>query len=402
MPIAPALGDASRRWKYDVAGSRDLRIDFLRGLAMACVIVDHSKLSSLLSWFTYERFWLVTAAEVFVVLAGLVLGSVYGRKLRQHGWSAVLRGLARRALVLYGSFVAVAASVVAIALVGVDVSSLATWTDDSGALIWTLEPWNISLAAWRDIALMRSGPWPFQIIGLYVWLVAGGIVCLAALRYGSWRPLLATSWMLYLLYRAAPRTLTGAQFEWTFPLLVWQLLFVHGIVIGYYREALAAVVSRHQRAVSAGAAAATAAFAVLALCNPWAEGPEHLRWSLVPPDLFTDVYFRYFTLTDLGIGRLLNLAVGLPLAYAVLTWAWRIVRPLGCVFIPLGRRSLGAFILHVYGILLIAHLPGEAVNEFWTATIVQLALIAAIAVLLSGMDRAARCRKAPRPAGAAA
>jgi len=48
-------------------GTRDLRIDFLRGLAMTCVIVNHSKLPSLLSWFSYERFWVVTAAEVFVV-----------------------------------------------------------------------------------------------------------------------------------------------------------------------------------------------------------------------------------------------------------------------------------------------------------------------------------------------
>jgi len=35
------------------ASTRDPRIDFLRGLAMICVIVNHSKMSSLLSWFSY-------------------------------------------------------------------------------------------------------------------------------------------------------------------------------------------------------------------------------------------------------------------------------------------------------------------------------------------------------------
>jgi hypothetical protein len=69
------------RWRYATAGRRDLRIDWLRGLAMTCVIVNHSKLPSLLSWFSYERFWVVTAAEVFVVLSGVVLGTVYGLKL---------------------------------------------------------------------------------------------------------------------------------------------------------------------------------------------------------------------------------------------------------------------------------------------------------------------------------
>jgi len=68
-----------RGWQYAGDGTRDLRIDWLRGLAMTCVIIDHSKLSSLLSWFSYERFWTVTAAEVFVVLSGAVLGMVYGK-----------------------------------------------------------------------------------------------------------------------------------------------------------------------------------------------------------------------------------------------------------------------------------------------------------------------------------
>ena len=63
------------RWQYPVHERRDARIDWLRGLAMTCVIIDHSKLSSLLSWFSYERFWTVTAAEVFVVLSGAVLAS---------------------------------------------------------------------------------------------------------------------------------------------------------------------------------------------------------------------------------------------------------------------------------------------------------------------------------------
>ena len=74
------------------AGSRDARIDWLRGLAMTCVIVNHSRLPSLLSWFSYERLWVVTAAEVFVVLSGVVLGMVYGRRLARDGWPAVVRG----------------------------------------------------------------------------------------------------------------------------------------------------------------------------------------------------------------------------------------------------------------------------------------------------------------------
>src|SRR6476660_10520757 len=99
----------------DMVGRRDVRIDWLRGLAMTCVIVNHSKLSSLLSWFTYERLWVVTAAEVFVVLSGVVLGMVYGRRLARDGWRTLVSGLGRRALFLYSVFVGVTISVLALA-----------------------------------------------------------------------------------------------------------------------------------------------------------------------------------------------------------------------------------------------------------------------------------------------
>jgi hypothetical protein len=194
---------------------------------MACVIINHSRIPSLLSWFSYERFWVVTAAEVFVLLSGIVLGTVYGRKLIRAGWSAVVRGLANRALTLYAAFVGVSLSIFVLAAVGFDTSSLM----DAG---------TINAALLRDVALMRSGPWTFQIVGLYVWLVAAAVPCLLVLRYFGWRPLLALSWFAYLGYHVSPITLTGAEFESGFPILVWQLLFVHGIVIGYHREQLRA------------------------------------------------------------------------------------------------------------------------------------------------------------------
>jgi hypothetical protein len=376
-----------RGWKYAANGPRDLRIDWLRGLAMTCVIINHSKLSSLLSWFSYERFWTVTAAEVFVVLSGAVLGAVYGHKLNRGDWLAVVRGLSRRAITLYLAFLAVTLSVVILSLAGIDVRSVTTWNDRFTGFVEFLDPQAMDAAAWRDIALMRSGPWAFQIVCLYVWLVAAAVPCLLALRFTGWRPLLAVSWSLYLWYRIAPHPLTTGQFELTFPILAWQLLFVHGIAIGYHRERLGAFGARCPRIVPIVAGGASAAFIVFALCNPWTDGPRLLRWSLVSPERFTHLYFQYFTLSSLGIGRLLNLAVALPIGYALLTACWRIASPLGIVFITLGQQSLGAFVLHVYGILLIAHLPLAPANGLWTNTLVQVTVILAIAALLNGAQR---------------
>jgi hypothetical protein len=126
---------------------------------------------------------------------------------------------------------------------------------------------------------------------------------------------------------------------------------------------------------------------VFALCNPRTEGPSWLQLSIVSPERFTYLYSKFFELTGLGIGRLLNLTVALPVGYALLTWGWTLARPLGIVFVSLGQQSLGAFVLHVYGVLLLANLPFANSEDLGINTLVLLLLIVAIAALLDGTQR---------------
>lgn len=372
---------------------RDPRIDFMRGLAMICVIVNHSKMSSLLSWFSYERFWTVTGAEVFVVLSGVVLGMVYGRRFDRAGWRPVVAGLSRRALLLYGAFVGVTLSVVLLSICGVEVGALAREHDR--LVNWILDPRSMDAAAWRDLLLMRSGPWAFEIVALYVWLVAAAVPCLFGLRFLGWPPVLAASWSVYLRYRFAPFPLTGAEFETVFPILAWQLLFVHGIAIGYHRDRISAWMAP-RRVPLASAAALSVAFLAFALCNPWVDGPAWLHARIVSPDRFSDLYVRYFGLTELGIGRLVNLAVALPTGYALLGWCWTRLRPVHALVSTLGRRSLGAFVLHVYGLLLLVHLPH--VDAVIVNTTLQVLTIVVIAALLGRAHRGLRTMSNDRPA----
>jgi hypothetical protein len=360
------------------SGSRDYRIDWLRGLAMTCVIINHTQLPSLLSWFSYERLWVVTAAEVFVVLSGIVLGMVYGRRAARNGWASAVRGLTRRAAFLYVTFVAVTVSVLALSAIGVDLHALAP--SGGHGRPWFFAPRTMDASAWRDVLLMRAGPWAFEIIGLYVWLVAAAVPCLWLLRRGSWRLLLAASWTLYLWNRLDPHALTTASFESAFPLLAWQVLFVHGIAIGYHRDRISAFVERLPTWLPTAAALATCAFALFAFCNPWTEGPSWLHLGLVSPERFAFLYGRYFALKDLGLGRLLNLCVGLVTAYAALTRHWSLMRPLHAVFITLGQQSLGAFVAHVYALLLLSllSLPATVLIN----TLVQMAVVGGIVVVL--------------------
>jgi hypothetical protein len=152
------------------------------------------------------------------------------------------------------------------------------------------------------------------------------------------------------------------------------------------------------RLTPAMAVLVTAGFTLFAFCNPWTDGPSWLRARLVSPEQFTYVYERYFTLSDLRVGRLLNLAIALPMAYAILTRYRWLARPFESVFVTLGQRSLGAFVLHVYGLLLIAHLPLP--EGVWMSALVQVALVLAIAILLNGAEAVRYRSREPAPAHA--
>jgi len=163
------------------------------------------------------------------------------------------------------------------------------------------------------------------------------------------------------------------------------LLFVHGIAIGYNRDRIAAAAERMPTRLATAAVAAVAGFTVFALCNPWADGPSWLHLRLISDDRFTYMYGHFFMLKELGAARLVNLAVGLPVAYAALTRSWSLLRPLHPLFVALGQQSLGAFVLHVYALVLLAYLPVPA--DVMTNTAVQAAILVAIAGVLSGMPR---------------
>jgi hypothetical protein len=80
-------------------GRRSVLIDFLRGLCLVLMTVDHLPVS--LAKFTWQTFGFISAAEGFVFLSGLVAGLVYGRVAITKGVAAVRQRALRRALTLY-------------------------------------------------------------------------------------------------------------------------------------------------------------------------------------------------------------------------------------------------------------------------------------------------------------
>ncbi len=266
MPTPPAIE------QNFLQNGRDLRLDFLRGLVMLVVVCVHLEYLSFISMFMWERLGLVSSAEGFVSLSGIVLGIVYKKRLLKDGFRAAATKLCRRAWQLYTVNVGVIASILLLQLIpAVNVFEVTHWTPITGGTCFLLFPeagstWQVIL---RKTLLLEIGPHQFQIIGLYAELIAISPIILYALykQKSAWVILL--SWSVYILNIWLGFRLSNAKFEYGFPSLSWQLLFFNGMVIGFHHQKVFDYLANpHNKWPAYLAVIFMSCFMVLALNNP--------------------------------------------------------------------------------------------------------------------------------------
>jgi hypothetical protein len=338
---------------------RDLRIDFLRGLVMLVLVVIHIEVVSLLSFLVWERVGLISGGEGFVILTGVVLGMVSRKRVETRGWSYAVSRLVERAVQLYRVNVALIVSIFLLTpLPFLNTLEVRTFTDRFAGITHPLFPalYEGFYTVVGRVLLLRAGPHQTQILGLYVVLLLLTPVVLWMLARGRAGLLLTLSWIVYFAGKMAPSNVTGAQFENAFPLLIWQVLFVHGLAAGYHRAVVHDFFTRRARWAFWGAVVLFAAFFVLAQCttNPVVPGWARLEW--LRPELYERLRLVWFDKNTLGFLRIVNYFAALVVAYAVLDRFWPFFqRAFGWFLIPLGQASLYVFILHLYVVMLISN-----------------------------------------------
>ena len=341
-------------WRYsDANDERDLRIDFIRGIVMLILIIVHIEIFSLYNFIIWERIGVISGGEGFVILSGYITGFVSRRRIEELGWKPAAWKLFSRAAQLWRVNVASICIVAALNFIPkVHWSSLTTFTDRGSNQTYDLFPTpDASLGAWLvDIALLRIGPHQLQILGLYVCLLGIAPLVLKALSSGRTPIVLLLSWLVYAVNAIYPSNPTGSQFENGFPLLTWQLLFVHGLAIGYHRTQVWSFMwGKYGRYILATAAVLSLGFLFWAQNTPNPLVPPYARISIIPADVYRAVYDRFMQKNTLGILRVVNYACVLVVGYAILTRFWKpIYRGLGWFFVPLGQATLYVFIMHIY------------------------------------------------------
>ena len=339
----------ARTLAYPAADKRDLRLDLLRGFCVFAMIIDHIGGSSWLYGLTGGNRWLVSAAEGFVFLSGLTMGLVYREKLRRFGLRSAARAALRRAGTLYLLTVALTLIFTALARL----TDLALWTDRALA---TGEPAELVVGA-LTLHYTYHGS---DILALYTLLVAAAPLVFFLLDEGYTAYVVAGSWLLWLGYQlfpeqlAIPWTIRNASY---FPLAAWQVLFVGGLVLGWHRRAVAALVE-HRRAVLRTAPALVGlGSSGLALASVgWIDRGQIVGRTFDP-------MVGLFAKQNLGPGRLLLFLAIFSLAYLTSTVAWSPVRrALGWLLLPLGQNSLYGYAMQLFLLLPLYNLFGIGIE----------------------------------------
>jgi hypothetical protein len=356
------------------APGRDVALDLLRGLAMAVLVVNHVHLDSWLERVT-EPF--LSAAEALVLVSGVVAGMVFGRRWAVRGPRATTAALLRRSFELYRASVVVVALVGLLTLVpGLATASLTVPPGSAGPDLYAFDgPVRLVLA----IVTLEAGPWQFNVLGFFIAALALTPALLWALARSAWPGVLAVSFGAFLLGRATGLEVLPAQSEDRFPLLVWQVLFVHGVVLGWHRERVAAVLRPVRGAVVAVVLLAAALAAYVRLhelgLSPFGMGPaEWRRWDA-----------EHFDKPTLDAARLASMVAFTAAAYVLLARAAPFAeRVLGPALLPLGRSSFYVFIVHVPLCLAVASVPALAGAEglgLAGNAVVQLACLALLVAM---------------------
>jgi hypothetical protein len=320
---------------------RDLRVDFLRGLALVFIFWDHIP-DNVLGLFTLRNLGFSDAAEFFVFLSGYGAALAYGGVYRRAGYFPAALRILRRTWVLYVAHVFLLAQLMGVVFITNAQVETRDFVQEMGLTYFVQNPER----ALVDGLLLRFKPGLMDPLPLYIVLLLALAAALPALRS---RPL----WLLSgsaLLYWIAPRLGLNLHAQpagvWFFNPLAWQFLFFLGAACALHRDTLRqwwqlriSQVAQRRIMASLSLLLALALLVVLS----WNFPLVHDRWM---PQALAELLYP-IDKTNLGPARLLHfLALLAWLTVLFPAGAWlrgRLARAL-C---RLGRHSLEVFCLGV-------------------------------------------------------
>ena len=209
--------------------SRDLRLDFFRGVSLILIFIDHIP-ENVLAYFTLPAVTFFDAAEVFIFISGFTTALVYGRRLAAKGALYMTAQVFRRAWQLYVAHVFLFVMFIAEVSYTVMTFNNPMYNEEMRVADFLGEPHIAVVKA----LLLQFQPTFLDILPLYILMLAIFPFILLGLRL---RPalVLIPSFVIYAAVQifaiSVPAYPEGHV--WYFNPLAWQFLFVAGAALGY-------------------------------------------------------------------------------------------------------------------------------------------------------------------------
>lgn len=298
--------------------SRDARLDFLRGLCLIDMILVHLSFAGLqmgvlnLAIAEYTRF----AAGGFVFVAGLCIGAIFLPRMKEASKRKKTFGtLWRRSAYILGAHYAASAGLVAV-YAWLDYTPI---VDGVGAML-------------LDLLLLRQGG---DLLPLYVIMVAVSPLLLMLIHRRMGLLVLVASVAVFAWGQDHPWILSTTE-KGSFPIVLWQLMYVLGMLTGTQLHKLDAVSRRGQMILAAIAWASCGLMFYLA----YGAG-----LGLAVPKV--PLEFRKIPLSTGEVLRYLSIISAIVFT-TMLLWRWidntRVERFVGL----LGRNSLWLYVAHLF------------------------------------------------------
>ncbi len=207
--------------------SRDLRLDFFRGVALICIFIDHIP-ENYLNYFTLSAIGFSDAAEVFIFISGFTASLVYGRAMAARGVLIATVQVMRRAWQLYIAHIFLFVIFIAEVSYTVKTFNNPMYNEEMGVGDFLEHPHVAVVQA----LILQFQPTFLDILPLYIVLLLIFPLVLVAIQRSRWL-VLVPSFVIYLgvqiLGTDVPAYPPGSV--WTFNPLAWQFLFVLGAVL---------------------------------------------------------------------------------------------------------------------------------------------------------------------------
>jgi hypothetical protein len=343
------------------AGSRDIRLDFFRGIAMFIILIAHIPFNRLSNYIPARYGW-SDAAEIFVFCSGMASALAFGKVFVTRGWGMGLARVAYRCWQVYWAhvclFLAVAATKAAIDLSGVwqaygsfdknfvDSMGITRFFDQTqealiGLLTLTYVPNYFDILP-MYLVILGMIPLVMAAARVHPWLAMGGCVAVWAVAQTGALDLPAEPW---------------GDRPWFFNPFGWQLVFFTGFA--FMRGWLP------KPPVTTGLIALAAVFLIVSV--PFGRWQI---WTQVPwIESWRDANTILFAKTEEGILRYLHF---LALAYL----AWAAAGPGGARLMTGGHGALARLWDGARGVILKVGQQSLAVFIFsmWAAQMLGFAL----------------------------